>query len=134
MEKKYAFVLGNNAALSIAEVMSVLKKKRIKFELSDHSKEILLISSDKLDDDFLDGLGGTIKIVKIFSELNSPSIDGITEAMFDKLSNEAYTDGKRKYHFGISIYDLNGSNRKIRLFLWSVRKMYLSLKDRKSVV
>lgn len=142
--KKYAFILGNNMALSIAEILAVFKREGENFRSIQNSKEVLLVESDQLNDDFIKNLGGTIKIAEIFSELNSPSMEDVIRSMFDKLLNESYTDGgapstesvappqirraKKKYHFGISIYDLNGSKRKIHLFSWSVRKMYLSLK------
>lgn len=104
---QYAFILGKNPTLSIAEIISVLRRERFVFVISSISINALVIKIDKeLENvqDFLNDLGGTIKIAQIFSEskesdVSAPILEFITSNV--KAS---------KFVYGLSFYGLKNKN------------------------
>jgi len=97
----YFFILGHTPALSIAEILTVLKNK-IKKILA-VSPEALILCLDKVDPEKLEEkFGGVIKIGEIFKIFE--------ERDFFKLSLDFWLKNlpleKKKIYFGFSIYEL----------------------------
>ena len=129
----YSFILGKNPSLSIAEIISVLKRELFVFLPSvarqqkgqrtgviiSISAETLIIKTEKEIKDtqsFLNRLGGTIKIVKIIEEIEERETkDKIL--FFIERSKQ-----KSKFIFGLSFYDLNIQLRKINQIGFDIKK------------
>jgi len=98
----YAFTLGNNKALSIAEILSVLKRDHFVFVIFSISTNSLIIKTDKEIEnpqDLLNRLGGTIKIIHIFGESNSKNLPDLIINFVKENFKE------QKFIFGISFYN-----------------------------
>ncbi|HLD57848.1 MAG TPA: hypothetical protein VJA47_06055, partial [archaeon] len=63
----YGFVLGKNMELSLAEIFSYFRTRRIKFAIEDMGDDFVLLSSETAVD--VKDFGGVIKIVKIVDKL-----------------------------------------------------------------
>ena len=95
---KYIFILGNNPALSKAEIMAVLPLAKTLSE----SDRFLIIDHDKFDYfKIMRRLGGTIKIGIVLGE--NPDYGPILGA-----ANSSAVKGKFK--FGVSFYDVKKSS------------------------
>lgn len=97
----YAFILGKNPTLSIAEILSVLKRESFVFIILSISGNALIIKTEGLIDnpqDLLDRLGGTIKIVEIFVESYKEDVMGPILGF----ASSSFSDSK--FVFGISSY------------------------------
>ena len=97
----YAFVLGSNEALSLAEIFSVLKREGFVFvTLSITAKTLVIKTEKKLADPqkFINQLGGTIKIISVFAQ--EPDGD-ILKLILDFVSDN-FTGSK--FVFGVSFY------------------------------
>jgi len=100
---KYFFVLGNNPALSAAEIISVLESEE---EARICSGNILILENPATDAlKLIKRLGGTIKIGVINSEVNRHDNEKIKQAMLDVIEEDLEEKGEgSKYCFGISHY------------------------------
>lgn len=95
---KYLFILGNNPELSKAEILSVIKAKKILGQ----NRVILAIEADKFDcGEAIRRLGGTIKIGLILGE--HPEAGPVIGAA------NSLPAGKR-FNFGFSFYSQKPSN------------------------
>ncbi len=97
----YAFVLGNNQALSLAEILSVLKREGFVFVVLSITTKTLVIKTEKELPDpakFIDRLGGTIKIARLFSRIENGNI---MKPILD-FASDTTKDGK--FIFGVSFY------------------------------
>lgn len=104
---KYAFILGKNTALSIAEIISVLKRDLFVFVILSISGNTLIIKADKRIEnaqDFLNKLGGIIKVAEIFTETQEKDI---IEPILGYIENSSQDS---KFIFGISSYNLKVKN------------------------
>ena len=64
--KDFIFILGKNIDLSIAEIVSYLEKKKIKFTIVEKGTNFLIIRSDEETcEKIIDDFGGTIKIGEV---------------------------------------------------------------------
>ena len=109
----YAFILGKNPTLSIAEVISVLKRERFVFVIISISAKTLVIKTDKSIENpqyFLDKLGGTIKIVDIFGK--ETTMGKTTEMIMGYISNNFQ---ESKFIFGISEYGVKTGKLKFEI-------------------
>mgnify|MGYP000206360901 CR=1 FL=1 len=100
----YAFILGKNPTLSIAEIISVLKRDSFVFVILSITSKSLVIKLDKKIENtqfFLDKIGGTIKIAEIFSIKKEKEVLGeLLNYISDNFQNQ-------KFIFGISKYDIS---------------------------
>jgi tRNA G10 N-methylase Trm11 len=74
-KNNYLFILGRETLLSLAELLSLLKREEIDYQiLSKNESKVILETKQPLDlDDTIKKLGGTIKIGKFLSNIgNSP--------------------------------------------------------------
>lgn len=112
--KKYAFILGTNPALSIAEILAVGKKLK-NFRVISFSNEILFTECEQISASLIDHMGGTIKIVEIFHEFfkkeynSDNTIDIIAKQISDNF------DTNNKIHFGLSFYCLDSLAETMRI-------------------
>jgi tRNA G10 N-methylase Trm11 len=99
---RYFFVLGNNPALSAAEIISVLGSK----EAHLISGNILLLENSATDTlKLIKRLGGTIKIGAISTEVDRHNNEKIKQAMLNIIEEDLEEKGEAsKYCFGISHY------------------------------
>ena len=119
---QYFFVLGKNPGLSSAEIISVLEREKIKYTKIAHSSEALIIkTTKKISPEFMDELGGTIKMGQILSE----NFD--EQFIFQALKNKYQ---EKKLIFGASFYKLENtfSNKKIEKKKKEIEQFFYSLK------
>ena len=101
----YAFILGKNTALSVAEIISVLKRESFVFVTLSISAKSFIIKTDKEISDprlFLNRLGGTIKIAEIFSTDDSSYKTKILDHVINNPRDS-------KFVFGLSTYGLTNN-------------------------
>ena len=100
---KYFFVLGNNPALSAAEIIAVLGSEE---EARVVSGNILILENPATDAlKLIKRLGGTIKIGVINSEVNRHDNEKIKQAILNIIEEDLEEKGEgSKYCFGISHY------------------------------
>lgn len=116
---KYFFVLGRNHILSVAEILSVLKKFQIKFTIISLAEEILVIETavnidcHKLNDTF----GGVIKIGQILDETGFDESEEKFSSFFtaDNLIGRYLSAATSKLHVGISLYDAGGDKKYLQI-------------------
>ena len=93
---RYIFILGHAPALSLAEIQAVLPTAKI---IESEASFALVETNDRVDQNFLNRLGGTIKIAKI---INQPILSA---TIAELLSQQA----AGKIIFGISFYQTKPS-------------------------
>lgn len=125
--QRYCFVLGLNPLLSVSEIVSLLPRHKV----VSYSTEILYVEGQEVNEAIIDQLGGTIKIIRILSDINNENITNeiLIQEIFKiiesyPLSNEA------KLHFGISVYDNHGDQSIIHHLSQSLQTMYRTLKEK----
>ena len=129
MKKMYAFILGTNPALSVAEIFAVFERDGYEYSVADTSNEILLIETSGIEGSFLDGLGGTIKIVEILGTLENKEFDPGKVVEFASVTiQDLNQESKGKFHFGISVYELGSPKKILFRVSRSVRYIYINLK------
>ena len=124
--KKYAFILGRNTALSVAEILEVLKREQQEFRIISFSKEVLILEATGIGADFIRGLGGTIKISDVFGEAGKPG--DILPAISNYLKTQI-KDSAKKYHLGLSIYRLTGGKKTGEKLFRGLKSVYINLKN-----
>lgn len=98
----YFFILGHNFILSIAEILSLLQRKKISFTIKEQSKEALVLeTSISQPSNFQKELGGTIKIGKIIDFFDKKEFEKIFSLALESLSSK-----RKKVYFGFSLYSL----------------------------
>lgn len=113
---KYAFILGSNPALSLAEIIAKIKNAK----LLSYSQEVAILEMEEIDKNLIDALGGTIKIVEIFQTIANQN------ELLDCLSKMIQNLHKKdtKFRFGISFYKTSGNSFNICLKLKKILKNF----------
>ena len=112
---EYFFVLGKNPSLSASEIIYVLKKLKINFNLLNTSDEIMIISTQdalaQMISRLIQTLGGTVKIGQIIDEVKLDESETKFQQIFTShnLLNKYFPQKKRKLHLGISLYNAGGN-------------------------
>lgn len=110
---KYIFILGRIPVISVAEVLSVFKREKIGCKIADLSREVLAVDLDgsiKDEQSFLNKLGGTIKIIEVFGEVNKVSdLRDVLNAdtLMDRypyIKKETENIPLTKFYWGVSVY------------------------------
>lgn len=103
----FAFILGRNPALSIAEIISFLNRDKQEYLISDYSEEIFLLETQNLID--INTLGGSIKIAEIYYRLDLNNSEDELYNIFsgENLFKQFFHRREGKLHFGISLYLLD---------------------------
>jgi tRNA G10 N-methylase Trm11 len=106
---KYAFILGNHPELSSLEIMRVLEKQQVAFEVLAKGADVLLIETKSAMQAQLiqDTLGGTIKIVEIIDEFNGFSNKKIQIKAQHVLDDIRTAQQLERVHVGFSAYLLS---------------------------
>jgi tRNA G10 N-methylase Trm11 len=119
----YAFILGRETKLSLAEISQVLTSEEIHFNLISYSNEVALISADLITPELFYRLGGSIKFAQV-QQLSEKSLD----AYFTETIQERLTENK--FHVGLSIYsgDKSVSQQQLREKVKEVRRQIFTIK------
>lgn len=108
---RYFFVLGNNPTLSKIEILNLIEKLNIKFNIISSSKEILIIelSSEIEAKSFLGKLGGTVKIGEILEKIEIDKFQKSEEKILTDINllSKLFDPQTKKLTFGISCYNGN---------------------------
>lgn len=118
---KYAFILGQNPTLSTLEIKRTLEKFNTQAEIEEKIDNVLIVSAQDVDpNNLMERLGGTIKIIKIFSM----SVQGnlVAENIASKIIGENLND--KKIIFGISQYGITQKNLSRKLSREIKRKLF----------
>lgn len=116
----YAFKLGRNKELSIAEIAAVFGERRLEQLIDEH---LIVHTAEQLDESYIDRLGGTIKISRVTDEC---SAHDLVSKITDLILKNCNTDSKLTYAINIEPLS-NNSKRFLRKLLIDVKK---SLKAR----
>ncbi len=100
---KYAFVLGSHPELSKLEIFQVLTKQKIGFDVLFNENEFLILELNELPKGFLQNLGGTIKIVKLFEQIFKVN-DFKNKASKFVLDFFEQNNLQERVNFGFSLY------------------------------
>src|SRR5271157_1400720 len=147
---RYVFIPGKNWKLSLAELVSFLKARDCFFEVSEFTPAFFVFSVGKsLDPSIIDELVGFIKIARVTSDIAGDTVReafvrGNKEAksqvrtglLSGGLIDEMLVSSSGKLVFGVSVYDGDGSLRRVaraaQRFLGSSLKDELAINGRKS--
>ncbi|MDD5342769.1 MAG: DNA methyltransferase [Patescibacteria group bacterium] len=104
---RYFFILGNNPALSRAEIFSLLARRGINYHLDSADSDVLTIDllNPSPAEEILSLLGGTIKIGRVITETSFTRIEealGLPSIMSELSSHQG------KIVFGLSVYGGRG--------------------------
>jgi tRNA G10 N-methylase Trm11 len=111
MNKRWLFILGRQSDLALAELISVLKNKKIPYSTQRLGRETVLIESDAdLGDPqaLLNRLGGTIKIVEMDASAPLKDAKRFAPVIEEILSGDSlmttYAEPTGRWTFGFSVY------------------------------
>lgn len=106
---QYLFILGREPLLSLAEIISVLKRKHISHEIKAWQKPFCVVETPNeiVVSNLMQDLGGTIKIAEIFSTVpavgdQKNQIATLQKNILTFLQKKGETD--QKVFFGLSFY------------------------------
>lgn len=104
---KYIFLLGRNTHISIAELSAVLPKNTNFIHLQN---DFLLLETEKINNiqEFLNRIGGTIKIIEITQEHQNTHIPKV----ISQLAYDKFKDREDKVRFAVTVHNLNGTDEK----------------------
>jgi len=107
---QYFFVLGTNAALSVAELAAVLSLKNARFLAAD----FLIAENDQdiIAERLIGRLGGVIKIGRVAAEVESGSETALRTAVQKLAVDKQAKSGGGKFNFGLSVYGGREFNKK----------------------
>jgi len=143
------FIAGKNWRLSLAELVSFLETKRIKFTVCSFSKEFFVVSTEEVDSSIIADLGG---IIKIGVSMTDFSTDIVKKAFLQKDKEAQAQIGRvveasglvdmmskaesEKILFGVSVYcaerQLRTATKVIQRFIGSSMKRELASLGKKS--
>ncbi len=99
---KYFFVLGTNAALSVAELAAVVDLKRVSLLAADFL--IWETETEINADNLMKRLGGVIKIGEIKEELKEGNEEKLLKTLTELAKIKKYQSKEGKFNFGFSDY------------------------------
>jgi len=100
---RYFFILGRYYSLSLAEILSQLKKEKIEFLIEEIGPEAVIINLPEIFDTgyFMDRLGGTVKMGRIISQL---SLDEDRAALYSCFESDFLSRKKQKKYTSVSVF------------------------------
>ncbi len=126
MKQTYIFILGRNAALSIAEIKAVLSFNNWDFEIVLQAWEVLLVDSSHLDPKLLNKtLGGTVKIGVICGVSPVDDLEKTLDVKF--LTEKIFAQTEHKIQFGISVYN-GGDYKQVEELDSKIEDLYKTIK------
>lgn len=129
MNNLYAFILGRKYLLSIAELCAVLGSEAHIVDITQEALIAALPEPLAKPEEFLNRLGGTIKIVKIFNE--GIPLEHLAPAFSEYLLKE-FTDVDQKMLYGLSTYSFSRQHDGIIRKTLNLIKKELQAAGRKS--
>jgi tRNA G10 N-methylase Trm11 len=143
------FIPGKNWCLSLAELVSLLEDRKIKFVVCAFSKEFFVVSTEEKGASIIEDLGGTIKIGasavdfsteivrRGFSQEDKDAKAQIgREIVASGLVDEIFKAESQRVLFGVSVYcaerSLRPVSRRLQRFVGSIVKRELSGCGKKS--
>lgn len=96
--KTYAFILGREYKLSLAEIIQQFKAYKMEHEIISLSEEMVVFSSDKIPQGFFQRLGGSIKYAEV-KKVKQEKLKSEIEALVRKQMN-----AEMRSYFGFSYY------------------------------
>ena len=150
---KYAFILGRLSSLSIAEILAMMEKLKIKYSIKSASQKMLILDVEKEVGfkEILKTMGGTIKILEIGNwKLEIPILGRVRDGLFPlcergsggfseissdiqniikHLTLEKVKQLNNKIIIGYSVYSANKIEKsEFNQFLKSIKKNLIALK------
>ena len=113
LERTYAFILGKNKELSIAEIVSYISTRKINFEILNFTQEFLILKIDDFSKVKIQDFGGTLKIASITYFEQFENFEGLNFAKF-------FPQVSTKMDFGVSVY--GDSYKKFKAISLGVKK------------
>ncbi len=131
---KYIFILGRIPTLSTAEVLNVFRREKATYQILKLSEEVLiadLAEPIKNEQEFLDKLGGTIKIIEVLGEVSKVSdlrkalnVDELMDK-YPNIKQEVKNIPFPKFYWGLSVYFLCKTKLHIKQKIAKEIKSYL---------
>lgn len=116
--KQSLMILGRQPALGIAELESLYGAEAL--QPAGANAVIIDVSPEDVN---INRLGGTIKIAKLLTKINSADWQKITEYLTEHVPKHTCCIGPGKLNFGISAYDLKVKQKDIEKTALSVKKV-----------
>jgi tRNA G10 N-methylase Trm11 len=124
---KYSFVPGKNWKLSLAELASFLEARNQVFKVIESTPAFFTVETHAaIDPSTIDQLGGFIKIAMVFSDLPTREVEDaflkedkeaktlVKETVrSSNIADQILTTSSKKFVFGVSVYDGEGSFRRV---------------------
>jgi tRNA G10 N-methylase Trm11 len=102
---KFIFIHGKNPDLSIAEIVSYLEARSVEFNIIEATDNFTIIDIQKIPDNMIDDLGGTIKIGEVLFSSNKKKLEEISKEIESRLNfNKLFNNFNNKVIFGVSSY------------------------------
>lgn len=118
----FAFVLGREFQLSLAEILGVCRAQQISAKLVAASHELAVFDLDRFDAELFSRCGGLIK----YGPVREVSMDKLV----DHLKELVVPPSEKKFHFGISVYVADERVSRRELLEWQNRLQALGLQIR----
>ena len=149
-QSMYVFISGKNWRLSLAELVSFFKARKLSFRVASFSKSFFVVTTEStLDPSLLDSLGGIIKIGRIISQIPSEAIeDAFLHAekralaqvrmclQSDNVFGDLFKTYPTRFIFGVSLYFENPRllrfSKKMQRFVGSCFKDELASRGAKA--
>lgn len=113
-ERIYFFILGTNRTLTTLDILVILKKQKIVYEILESSEEVLVIKTGRELDvsSLIKELGSSQKIGVIFGFLPMDNFaDNFQKEIQEKeFVNFLFSPDLEKVNFGISLYEAGSNN------------------------
>lgn len=127
---QYSFALGTNHTLSKIDIVNILLRKGVDFEILEASEEVLIISTDATLDAavLIDELGSAAKVGEIVKKLESKNfsenrpIGQLGEKNLEKKIKEVLGE-KFGVKFGLSVYGAGGKLREVDEIFREIRNI-----------
>lgn len=127
---KYIFILGHSPALSILEIIKTLPRLSSNPKIVLMTKEILIVEmKNEINEQLIqEVLGGTIKIGKIFQEIDLEKLLSLERIIIQLIKEKNQTSKKIK--FGFSLYFFNSDYPKD---IWQKKFYQLGLRIKRNL-
>lgn len=109
----FAFILGREPQLSLAEILGVCRAHGIEAALISHSEEVAIFDLARFDNDLFARCGGLIKF--------GPVKEVALTQLVDEVKTLLVPPSDKKFHFGISVYAGKDSVSRSQLTEWQKR-------------
>lgn len=113
LQNTYAFILGKNQELSIAEIVSYISARKVNFEILNFTQDFLVLKIDDVSKIKIQDFGGTLKIASVSYFEQYEKFDELNFAKF-------FPQVGTTMDFGVSVY--GDSYKKFKAISLGVKK------------